>query len=322
MLDANNAAALSRIVVKNSRDQVVKDIRFEYSTVQSAENCTDYECYRLFLDRVYYVGNDGVSILPGYEFEYNSTQLPKRYSYKQDFLGFYNGAVASSSTPSPVPEDENLYVPITYQRPNTGQNSYLPFDIGDSSYQHIEGDYSLAANEVYAKAGMLEKLTYPTGGYTIFESESNQFNHNGRVINGGGLRIKSQKIYDHDNSLQKQINYDYSLENGNTSGLITYIPRFNDYVISNNHDGKGFGIYQTDMANQKTTQASYIGYSRVKIYESGNGHIIKEFSNLNTYPNILATWELDINGGYVDPDIYIPNDIIDEAIANGAFPRW
>ncbi len=316
---AINNNALTRILVKNQYGKIIKDARFNYSNVASTEGCTDEDCYRLFLDSVEFIGADG-GALPGYDLTYNSTTLPKRYSYKQDFLGFSNGVVAN-----PEPTIEGHYIPKTYHYAGQGYDSFLPLDIGNSNYIELGGNYSLAPNETYAKGGLLEKITYPTGGYTLLTAESNQFTHLGATINGGGLRIQKQELYDHDNTLERVINYDYSKVGGGTSGFITNMPRFNDYKIVSQNDDYGLRIYQNDMSNQKITNASFIGYERVKISESGNGYTIKEYTTPNDYPNLQGSWNMTLpningspppNGDQWD----MPTGIITQKVANGCFP--
>ncbi len=310
----NSASALSRILVKNINGKVLKDARLNYTSKQSVYNCTDIDCYRLFLDEVEFYDGQG-NQLPGYTFSYNATKLPKRYSYKQDFLGYYNGAVAN-----PEPDIEGHYIPITYHKPENGKDSYLPINLGLSGYQTLNGNYSLEANDYYAKAGILEQITYPTGGYTILESESNQFQYLGSTVIGGGLRIKTQKIYDLNDNLEKEISYEYKNVNGSTSGSITSMPRFNNYNLSNGNNGnsKGYGIYQNDMSNQKLTNNSHVGYNRVKIRETGNGYTIKEFTSPNDYPNIPGSPFVPNNP---NPSYEVPLSLINEAIDNGCFPN-
>jgi len=307
---AVNNNAVTRILVKNNNGKIIKDARFSYTNRQSVENCTEEDCYRLFLDSIHFEDANG-DILPGYSFNYNNTLLPKRYSYKQDFLGYYNGVVAS-----PAPAIEGHYIPKTYHKPNSGRDSFLPISLGLSGYQEQNGNYSLSANETYAKAGILERITYPTGGYTVFESESNQFKYLNTSVNGGGLRIQNQKIFDDTGSLERQIDYEYTLSNGETSGTITYMPRFNNYVLSVAQSSNyGHHIFQSDMANQKLTNASFVGYSRVKVSEPNNGYVIKEYTTPNDYPNILGDW------GIYYANSNIPTDIINEAVNNGCFPN-
>ena len=301
--------ALSRIVVRNNYGKIIKDIRFVYSNVSSIENCTEVECYRLFLDEIHFVGQEG-SILPGYKFDYNALKLPKRLSYISDFLGYHNGEVSS-----PTPAIEGHNIPITYHYPNQGKYSFLPFDIGNSNYQQLNGNFSLAPNFNYAKAGILEKIVYPTGGYMIFENESNEFNLLGQIIQGGGLRVKKQKLYNNTGILEREVNYEYKKEDGTTSGSIVNMPKYNDYIFKSININNGLRIYQTNMANQKTTEASYIGYSRVKVKETGNGHIVKNYTSIEDFPNILASTsssthpsaQLRVANGCF-PDLVVDND--------------
>lgn len=85
------------------------------------------------------------SLVKPYSFVYNSTLLPNRLSYAKDKWGFYNGKLTNNS-----------------QFP-----SYKFFQ--DSQ---IYADRSV--NVSYAKAGILEKIIYPTKGSVNFEYESHQ----------------------------------------------------------------------------------------------------------------------------------------------------
>ncbi len=82
-----------------------------------------------------------------YHFEYNPDSLPSRISPAQDSSGFYNG--------------------------QTGNSNLVPYYGGTRNY-----------SLTHTKACVLEKVRYPTGGYTLLEYE---------LKNYGGLRIKSIK---------------------------------------------------------------------------------------------------------------------------------
>src|SRR5690606_32915205 len=109
-----------------------------------------------------------------YSFEYTAeAQLPNRLTLEQDHWGFYN----SNPTQSMIPA-ETLPNPI-------GGHSSLP-----------GGNRNTHATRV--KAGSLKKITYPTGGYTVFELEANRVTDTrvGQNAVVGGLRVK--KISDFD----------------------------------------------------------------------------------------------------------------------------
>ncbi|MBO6524851.1 MAG: RHS repeat protein [Balneolaceae bacterium] len=100
---------------------------------------------RLKLDSVNEVG------LPGWSFTYNSTTLPPRDSYAVDHWGHYNGETSNSTF---IPYDANYYTSGADREPNLS----------------------------YIYTGILEKVTYPTGGYTELEYET--------TSNKSAVRIK------------------------------------------------------------------------------------------------------------------------------------
>lgn len=106
--------------------------------------------------------------IPSYKFTYDQTYaLPIMGSYAQDYWGFYNG-----------------------------QSNNQKLLIYDTNYNGTAEPSALyGANRSpdvnYTKAGMLTKIQYPTGGYTVFDYEANQYTNGSTVVDGGGLRIKS-----------------------------------------------------------------------------------------------------------------------------------
>lgn len=94
-------------------------------------------------------------------FSYNSKQLPSKRSCAQDYWGYYNGK-------------EN-YVNVV------GRNSLLPRPKKFMSFNHsekldniFEGADRNSDGE-FMQAAMLNKVVYPTGGYTTYEYEPNSF---------------------------------------------------------------------------------------------------------------------------------------------------
>lgn len=81
-----------------------------------------------------------------YRMEYNDPEsLPERFSFSQDYLGYYNGKI----NPNPLPKtNHNIF---------RNYNSQL----GDRE-PYFE----------YAQKGSLKRLYYPTGGFTEFEYEA------------------------------------------------------------------------------------------------------------------------------------------------------
>ncbi|WP_456442550.1 hypothetical protein [Psychroserpens sp.] len=88
--------------------------------------------------------NANLNKLERHHFEYNSLILPDRYSRSQDYFGFYNGKKKNTTL---VPKSPGI------GSPNANANR--------------------AVDTSYTKACVLEKITYPTGGFDKFTWENN-----------------------------------------------------------------------------------------------------------------------------------------------------
>ena len=85
-----------------------------------------------------------------YSFEYNEKHpLPSIYSMSRDYWGYYNGIINRSMIGTPRFEGHQI---IDYM-----------------------GESNRFASEEYSKTGILTKITYPTGGYSIYDYELNHF---------------------------------------------------------------------------------------------------------------------------------------------------
>ena len=103
---------------------------------------------RLWLHKVIeYDANENSK--PPYVFDYYNGNLPYRFSNNIDYWGFYNGP-KGNSTRIPEYTDENNYY-------YTGANRNPSLTDG--------------------RIGILNKTTYPTGGYTTYEYELNEFSN-------------------------------------------------------------------------------------------------------------------------------------------------
>ncbi len=106
---------------------------------------------RLFLSTIQQ--KKGSNVFPPHKMYYNQITLPSRTSYAQDYWGYYNGATNNTTL---VPE---VYIP----------NYWSP----DGPTLHQSGANRKVAAR-YAKAGILEKIIYPTGGSSEFAYEGNK----------------------------------------------------------------------------------------------------------------------------------------------------
>ena len=151
--DLPGAAALTSIVVKNTRtNTILSTFTFNYSYYIAQTDPSNPDNYRLKLESVQKSGE------APYAFEYNTDRLPERLNKSQDHWGFYNGL--GNSTLLPV---------------NTG--------MGFLSGGNRE------PSEWTAQNGILKKITYPTGGNSEFEYESNTFPYGTTARNEDVIRV-------------------------------------------------------------------------------------------------------------------------------------
>jgi len=129
-----------------------------YAEISLIDGQTDGDnCKRLKLDSVMFFNENRTESLP-YTFEYYSQEyLPHRFSYARDHWGFYNG---QNNNPGLEPRRKVDRRPIA---------SYLR-----GSDFAIYGNANREPSAAHAKAGVLTKIIYPTGGSTIYEYELHQ----------------------------------------------------------------------------------------------------------------------------------------------------
>lgn len=89
----------------------------------------------------------GLVVKP-YTFSYNGSSLPTRSSFSQDFWGYYNG------------QDGNKNLLPTIYYTSTGSGTVV-----DGANRSVVDNYT--------QAGILTRVTYPTGGYSDFTYENN-----------------------------------------------------------------------------------------------------------------------------------------------------
>jgi hypothetical protein len=186
--DLTGSHALESIQIMNSEGREIKRFDFAYTTISNDDGP---EGKRLYLDAVQLSANS-VS-LGAYRFEYvNRNGLPGRESKSQDYWGYYNGVNNSTLIP---------YCGI--------------FKSNGKSFPYLGADRT--PNPAAALAGSLEKVFYPTGGYTEFTMESNTANNAASVMelgydfNGGTGRFQ---IFGDAGGSQTEYNGSFSVNEG------------------------------------------------------------------------------------------------------------
>ncbi|MBQ4820849.1 RHS repeat domain-containing protein [Aquimarina sp. MMG016] len=142
---------LDNIKIKNIKNKEINHIDFVYSYFNNGQidHTSKEKFIRLKLDSL--LIND-----KKYTFEYEQQdELPIKSTKDVDFWGFYNNANNTQRIPS-----IGRFVTAAYLGGEIPGQAYVDYTLANRS-----------ADVNYGKIGTLNKITYPTGGYTQFEYE-------------------------------------------------------------------------------------------------------------------------------------------------------
>jgi len=256
-LDLANGTRIKGLSLFNNKLNLIKKVEFNQSYFDSKENCNDPECKRLSLLDVEVSTSD--KRLKLYDFEYNSTKLPRRNSPEFDHWGYYNNNGLTNLIPRSNPSDVGMY---------------------------------RTPNEIYTKANILEKIKYPTGGYSKFTFALNSYEKNNLNTVTGGLRIQ---LIENGGNTQNDLftTYSYNNENSNVSSGVQFSTPIYEQDRKTYNDAGGGNIVEYNYTeinsftfnNLYDLNGSNIGYERITKHLSDSSEEIFKYSNLNTNPN-------------------------------------
>lgn len=156
-----------------------------------------------------------------YSFNYNTTYiLPDHLSRGRDFWGYYNGLINNSSL-----------VPRTTVQYNAYGSNPTTVTIGSNYNDGRDPDPD------YMDACMLNKITYPTGGWTEFQYETNKYLEESTSTYAGGLRIYQIKSYSESGVLSSTQTFTYG---SNESGYGTKNFHSGNYWLINEVNVEGY----------------------------------------------------------------------------------
>lgn len=183
-----NSKILDSILVKNLDEVQVEKVDFNYIKPPGELNH--------FLHSLIFNGNNN-SFKMNYYFTYYSgtfyqyphngqSYMSRFYKYNKDWWGYYNGIYGAQNKWS-VP---NFSIDINMQ------DVYDTFR--DTRLINLESGFvNRNTNEDACKSGMIKSITYPTGGMSKFDYESNRYMYYDVEYSGPGIRIKSiENIYE------------------------------------------------------------------------------------------------------------------------------
>ena len=234
-----------------------------------------------------------------YLFEYNPVVLPSKISLATDYWGYYSGYL----------NNQTLFPNIYRFNIEIGNNDYASHNANNKS-----------PNEIFTKAAVLEKITYPTKGYTTFEYELNSFDNvfipHHTVSNtsdsesfGAGLRTKTINSYDYTGIKTQSKHYIYRGGRLNTpiaffnyafiatyTGYQSAFPYVNEGVVYN---GRG---YRKTFSSSNFISPSINGNGQNVGYDEVDEIFASTTDELNTSGKITDVYYNEPNqGGFGNP---------------------
>lgn len=180
-------------IYRKGEDVPVKKYGLQYNYFVSSWNAAegglcarDEKGYRLKLDKLTEIGTDGKP-LPSYSFDYNeSSPLPRRNSFQQDWWGFFNGKTGNDSWKYVSGVG---YEPVGYFVPKQ------TFIYAEVLYE-LDGASRVASESISTlESGLLKSIKYPTGGKVEFEYEPNKTYFKGVLPPEESEKIEGGKVF-------------------------------------------------------------------------------------------------------------------------------
>lgn len=223
------------LVYQRNAKSPLKMFTFHTSYLGNVEDKDAYLVARLCLDSLSISGSDRIKEY-GYVFEYDKARpLPPKDYHIYDYWGYVNSlnsgnpygslipayTVEQSYTVEPPEITDIVEVSLNHYMANRRNVTVYKGQIcNECGFRQYTG--------TFPTIGMLTSITYPTGGKTTLVYEPNQYYNSvlGENVSGGGVRIK--KIVN--SAYTKE--YAYTLDNGNSSGVLISPPRFHDFQFN------------------------------------------------------------------------------------------
>ena len=295
-IDCENALKLDSIRILNSLNERISIFKFNYDYFTSPKigrgwtSSSLSNLKRLKLESLIIKNDDK------YIFTYNSVQLPPKTSFALDYWGYYNGQI-NNKTPFPNPID---FV-----------NSSITYNNIDSMTPELLNKFCgvMFSDDFYCKANILEKIQYPTGGYSKLFYSLNEFNNlsitnnpkygNLNFVKGNGLRIDSIIHYDNENNRCNQLFYHYIGGKLLNNLSFFYIKNEGYARISNKTLFQCSSDFFNILSNNASTSSPLnditgVGYDSVYVIQPGEGKTLHTFTNnkeiLPQYENKQLSW--------------------------------
>jgi len=200
---------INSMTIKNRAGVILRTISFRYNYFTNNGTGTDNK--RLKLSGVYINGGNSTDTLKAqrYSLLYNGIALPAKSSKGEDHWGYYNGADNNTTL---IPSYTNCV-----DRPSPPNCYSCAGQPGTLNFVGANRE----ANGAYAAAGMLERVTYPTGGYANFEWEPHDvINYDLPIVTYQTRGIGSAGSYPTNNTFVRDSSADFYIDPvGNPDGI-------------------------------------------------------------------------------------------------------
>ncbi len=268
-----------------------------------------YMNYRIYLDGVKEVDNKGNILSHQFKYYGRSSEgkdsLANRFSFAQDFGGYYNGNDDNSDLIPTFDKDvySDLAIPNYVGNPDFPYFDYSGIDYDNYIHDIYREGADRSSNLNYMRMGTIKSIKYPTGGKVEFHY-SQKFDINNEPT--WGLNIKEIKYFDTGGELLKQKNYEYSnpVQSYKAPSFYGYMYHYTGFnqppnIFSNfpycvcsaatSDDCLAkrwkwlLEISPVPKDDSKLNEGPLIGYSQVKEIETGNGYTTYIYSTDGNY---------------------------------------
>ena len=304
--DLNTPNLISKIQIKDKIGTVIKEINFSYTELKSGPNITSNQYpWHIVLTSVK-IGDGSIGVQE-YNFDYYGPPSGTAYP---DYWNYYTSGGSSNLQPF-VPDlfKEDTFIItrgiFTTSSP-TGFNS-TPAKI--SSMVPGTGFFNRSASTKVddSQSFSLKKITFPTGGYSEYEYEPNQYQHMSghnqySSVTGSGIRVKKIRSYDGINaspSLVTVFKYGLNEDGLGGSGKHMYESLFRDwdkkYIYQGDHNSIWFigtvhiRTYRSSLARDEQYDGYAVHYPEVAVYQYDgagnpvNGKIVSNYNGSGTF---------------------------------------
>lgn len=238
--------ALDEIKVYDLKNTVIKTFSFNHSYFDAGDNSYPQTSNkRLKLDG-FTESDPAITIKKEYKFAYNSVNLPATGSFGMDYWGYYNGAVNQSLIPTTTIRLNDLST-VDFLHSETFSNNFVNPDIS-----YTIGNANREPSADFMQAGMLKKITYPTGGYSQFEFAPHQYLSDeyitqNRVGSCFAQGINKSTVSESTSNFRYPSDSDLDIYNPNGTGFGTLVINFSPSNMGNMEYGETQVAILTDL---------------------------------------------------------------------------